>query len=102
MGYVRAAPGFVLRLGVSALAVWTFLHAVALGIARANGFPANSWASVVWVITVGSILVMVDARQLRYRIFLANLGVSHVGMWFSGWLVLAGSEVLLQVVLLFR
>ena len=56
---------------------------------------------MVWVSAIGSFLVMVDARQLRYRIFLANLGVARLEIWFAGWIVLAGCEVLLQVALLF-
>ncbi len=102
IGYARAAPGFVLRLAVSALVIWSFLYAVAAGVTQATGGPTNSWASIVWVLAVGSVLVMVDARQLRYRLFLANLGVSRVGVWLAGWLMLAGSELLLQVALLFR
>ena len=102
IGCVRVAPGFAMRLAVSALVIWLFLHAVAGGVAQAIGSPSNTWASVVWVLVVGSILVMVDARQLRYRVFLANLGVSRMGMWLAGWLVLVGAEMLLQVTLLFR
>ena len=101
IGYVRTAPGFALRLAVSALVIWAFLHAVASVVAQSVGAPANSWASVVWVVTVGWILVAIDARQLRYRVFLANLGVSRIGVWLPGWLVVAGAEALFQVIYLF-
>jgi len=94
--YLRAVPGFAVRLAVSAEVIWLFLH----GVAQGFGVPAGSWASMVWVLAVGFSLVMVDARQLRYRVFLANLGVSRLEMWFSAWLALAGSEVLLQMALL--
>ena len=97
IGCVRAAPRFATRLAVSALVFWLGLHGVAQGV----GVSPGSWASMVWVSAIGSFLVMVDARQLRYRIFLANLGVARLEIWFAGWIVLAGCEVLLQVALLF-
>ena len=102
IGYVRTAPGFALRLAVSALVIWAFLHAVASAVVRAVGGPTNSWASVVWVLAVGFVLVAVDARQLRYRVFLANLGVSRIGMWLPGWLVVGGAEALVQIARLIR
>ena len=102
IGYVKTAPGFALRLAVSALVIWAFLHAVASAVARATDVPTNSGASVVWVLAVGFMLVAIDARLLRYRILLANLGVSRLGMWLPGWLVVAGAEALFQIARLVR
>ena len=84
IGYVRTAPGFALHLAVSALVIWAFLNAVASAVVRAVAGPTNSWASVVWVLAVSFVLVAVAACQLRYSVFLANLGVSRIGMWLPG------------------
>ena len=65
IGYARAAPGFVLRPMVSLLVIWFFLHAVAVGVGEVGGAPINPSAALVWVLGVGGIVVMVDARQRR-------------------------------------
>jgi hypothetical protein len=102
IGYVRAAPGFVLRSTVSALIAWLFLQGVVVGVGEVLGAPINPSASLLWVLGVGGILVMVDARLRRYRLFLANFGISRLQIWLPGWLVLVSAELLFRLGLLLR